>query len=560
MGTPYFGSNTLRFQVTFNLVTGYFDIVDLLSAAYNATWGLVTADQKEILKVSLAAPGISTTVVYQNAGWAADDFSAPDINGATPTWTFSGAEMPVDADGNIVKGTYTFESKVTFDDGTTVYATNNTYVYDYTPIIPDINETVDCKASTLTSEDLADYTYNNIAPTVVYSHTITKPTGSGATDPGTVAYNKRVIGGGSVLADILWTELWQIYFSNTLTYQAQTWGTYPFIVIYNVAKGYKTVDVQCGSGNCCDVRQCVLNLTTLWKSYYGVDPRRYAELGAKLFQINVEWMNFEFAQGCGEDYDSFCENLIALCQSENCSTPASDTASKPIWPVTSGSGSVSASTFVFTLSNVTYVGTSTGHAGDFHWYTDNSTYLYLQQNIAGTWTAVSGNLYVTSSASPTPATIIENDSSGVGTDNGTSEKTLDTLTITPTDYMDADGDVLHVYAMFQLAQNDDGKFMKLYFGGDIIVSKETDSLINSLNNIVVLEMWITRTGAATQDIVAKMERYGEVINTFTTNTKTLSASLEIKTTGQNNGTVYAANDIVSKKFLVELIKVIPALP
>lgn len=556
MALPYFGSTTLRFQVTFNLVTGYFDIVDLLSSKYNSVYGLTTANCKELLKISFAGSGISSQVVYMNKNWVAGTFGAPDINGLTPTWTYSAdGSSAIDSDGNFYKGTYTFESKVTFDNGTTIYSTSNTYIYGYTPILPDIEEAVDCKLSTLISEDVADYDYNGVTPTIVYAHTITAPTGSGITAPGTTAYAKRVIGGGNSLTTILWSKRWQIYFSNILTYAMQTWGVYPFIVIYNIVTGYKDVDIEC-SANCCDVRQCVLNLTNLWKSYEGVNPNKYAEIGLKLQQINVEWMNFEFAQGCGDDYDSFCTNLVEICKSEGCSTPSTSDVSAPIWPVlTSSGGGVTPSTFAFTLSAITSVGTSTGHAGDLHWWTDGSTYLKLEQNIAGTWTAVSGNLYVTSTSSPTPANIISNNSSGTGTDIGYLEKTLDTLTLTPNDYADAVGDVLHIYAMFEMAQNGDGKTMRLYFGGDVIIEKFTDMVVNTLNNMVVMEMWVTNTGTNTQDVVAKMQMYNEVTSTYLTKTKTWTSAQVFQMTGMN--TVAAANDIISRKFLVEIIKTLP---
>ena len=556
MGLPYFGSTTLRFQVTFNLVTGYFDIVDLLSSQYNSVYGLTTANCKELLKISFAGSGISSQVVYMNKNWVAGTFGAPDINGTTPTWTYSAdGSSAIDSDGNFYKGTYTFESKVTFDNGATIYSTSNTYIYGYTPILPDIEEAVDCKLSTLISEDVADYDYNGVTPTIVYAHTITAPTGSGITAPGTTAYAKRVIGGGNSLTTILWSKTWQIYFSNILTYAMQVWGTFPFIVIYDVVTGYKNVDIEC-SANCCDVRQCVLNLTNLWKSYEGVNPNKYAEIGLKLQQINVEWMNFEFAQGCGEDYDSFCTNLVEICKSEGCSTPSTSDVSAPIWPVlTSSGGGTTPSTFSFSLSNVTYIGTSTGSPADLHWYTDGSTYLYLQQNIAGTWTSVSGNLYVTSTAAPTPANIILNDTPNVGTDAGTTEKVLDTITFNPDDYADAVGDMIHVYALFELAQNGNGKTMKLYWGGDIIVQKFTDMVVNSVNNMVELEMWITRTGDATQDIRAKMQMYNEVASTYSTNTKTMISNEVIEITGQN--TVATANDIIARKFVIDVVKVFP---
>lgn len=560
MASPNFSGSTLRFQVTFNLATGYFNIVDLLSAIYSPMYGLTVANLREMFKISFSAPGISSTVVYCNAGWDTDDFTSADIDGSTSIFTFSGADLYLDSDGLPLKGTYTFESKVTF--GAAVYTTNNTYNYQYTSPSVVIDETVNCQTSTLTSVDSTDYTVDLITPTIYRAHTITKPTGSSAADPGTTysatATNTRTVGGGSTLSTVLWTKTWQILIHTHLTYTMQTWGVYPFILIYDEVNGYQSVGVSCASGSCCDVRQCVLNLTELWKSYKGVDPVSYARVGAKLYEVNVEWMNFEFAQGCGELYDEFCTNLVNICKSENCATPAADTAPQPIYPVSSGGISVTPSSFAFTVSSVDLVGTSSGTSGDLHFYTDNSTKLYLQQNVAGTWTQVSANLYVSSTIAPTPATIIINDSISVGTDAGTSEKDFDLYNFIPSSYTDADGDVLHVYAMFQLAKNDNGKTMKMYFGGDIIVQKFTDSLINALNDIVVLEMWITRTGSATQSIVGKVERYGEVINTFSTNTKDLTASQDIKITGQNS--VAAANDIVAKVFKIELIKMMPALP
>jgi len=143
----------------------------------------------------------------------------------------------------------------------------------------------------------------------------------------------------------------------------------------------------------------------------------------------------------------------------------------------------------------------------------------------------------------------------VGTDAGTTEKVLDTITFNPDDYADAVGDMIHVYALFELAQNGNGKTMKLYWGGDIIVQKFTDMVVNSVNNMVELEMWITRTGDATQDIRAKMQMYNEVASTYSTNTKTMISNEVIEITGQN--TVATANDIIARKFVIDVVKVFP---
>ena len=549
-------ASALRFSLAFDVYNKTLTFTDLLQ--YYAIYG---GTMKGML--SLVDP--DGLVFYQNPGYAIHDFSAPDIEDSTPTWSkvLSGVNFPKDSAGKVKLGYYTFYYMVTTATTPFVIA-KVTWKMDYASPVPKVSMVPDNLASTLLVSDITNYTviHNTVQITPTLSRLITVKSPINPITGSPVAADVTTDQDSVVIGPDIFSEMYTTLLLTTLTANLELWGTVPCLIVTDTIAGdaYKKVVLD----NCmCQYYSCITAVQAQMDKSEGSDPAQYNKLRLVKTRLNDYILLYQWALSCGKDAAHWCKKIKEeLLNTVPCECAEDDGVPVEIIPLirTGGGSSTTPSTFKWDWSSVTYIGTTVGNNGDVHSHTDGSTYLYMQSKVAGVWTAQSGNLYVTSVAPPTPATIIVNDTLTVGTDNGNSEKDLDTYTFTPSDYMDTDGDVLHVFTMFQEALNDDGKKMNLYFGGDIIVSKQTDSLINSLNNIVTLEMWITRMSSSTQNIVAKMERYGEVINTYSTNTKDLTASQIIKMTGQNNGTVYAANDVMGKVMRIELIKMIPALP
>src|ERR1017187_9998767 len=99
-----FGSTAMRFLVKFNLSTGYFNITDTLWNIYNPIYGFTLVNLKEIFRITFSGSGITSQPVYQNAGWATNDFSAPDLNGTGPVASFNTVALLTDSDGKVLKG------------------------------------------------------------------------------------------------------------------------------------------------------------------------------------------------------------------------------------------------------------------------------------------------------------------------------------------------------------------------------------------------------------------------------------------------------------------------
>ena len=554
MGTLPIKASTLRFSLAFDVYNKTLTFTDLLQ-----NYLPYGASMKGLL--SLVDPdGI---IFYQNPGWSAHDFSSPDINDLDPNWavTLSGTHYPMDSNGNVKLGFYTWNYMVT--TGTTPSVTVSIVKkLDYVKPGALISMVDNILASTLTVADITPYNIShnslNIIPTITRLMTIKYPvdplTGSPVVADVTTTADTITIG-----PDI-YTRVFTALLQSLVVYNLELWDSVPCLIVSDTISGNNYLDVK--ADNCmCLYYNCIAAVQSQMDASEGNDPAQYQTLRVAKTKLNDYILLYQWALSCGKNAAHWCTLIKkVLLETVPCDCAEDDAAPVEIIPVISGGGSSPAPfSFLFDYSNVSFIGTS--NTGNYHWYTDwngtTGTRLYLQAKVGGVWIPISSNLYVTSTTPPTPATIIYNNSSLTGTDAGTSEKTLDTETITPSDYIDSNGDVLHVYSMFQLAQNDHGKTMNLYFGGDIILTKFIEGMVNSLNNTVVMELWITRTDVATQNITTHMERYGENANTFITKTKTLTASQEIKMTGQN--AVATANDIVSMNLKIEVIKIIPTV-
>jgi hypothetical protein len=486
--------------------------------------------------------------------------ASPDVGNTAPlTWVVSGIVLPLDTDGLLIKkGTYTIKYSIKVDALTAVYITK-TYDFEYSSPVVEIQLTADCRTSELTSEDITDYYfYTGVTLTpalLTRSHTITKPAGSGANAPGTSTgvslYAKRIIGGGITSATRLWTRVWQTTISTALVYNVATWGSYTWIIINDTVTGSDSIDVRC-TDCACVLNTCWENLILRWKEAEANHAKNVFDLRYKIALGASYWTEYYNRERCGDDLTEVCQNIETLLDSEDCSCVGQDDAtSVVVVPWGAGSSGALASTFAF-HSFVTTPSTE-GQAGDWGIETnpavDPSDYAYLWYNSGGTWIQLLDLKGTTgASGSATPINVLYNSAAGIGTSAGTTLEVLDTYSLTGASFATS-GHVLYIEAMAQLAANDNGKTISLYFGATLLVSYFTDALINATNNLVKLEAWITYEGTASETIETLITTYGSVIPGFSTGAISTTPAISISVQGQN--TVASAADITCKKFRIE---------
>ena len=383
-----FSTSNIRFRATYAITaTPTLTFTDLIQTDYNALYGWTTANVKGILKITDPAG----TVIYANVGWSSTtpSFTSPDIVGSVPTWAKTGITLALDEDDNVVKGDYVFEYWLT--NGVSNYYFSKTYDFQYVTPDVDIELTVSCRTSELSSEDVTEYDIDGISPTITRTHTITQPIGGGMSPvPGSTSDALRTIGGGSTDSTRLWTGTWQTSISSILSYNMETWGTYTWVVITETVTGYDSIEVACDDCGCV-VNSCIQNLIEQWKTALLTNGRRAGELQVSLIKLLSAWMNYQMAERCGDDYSTFCDEIRSIVVSENClcADDADDSPHVIIpWGGTSttiisgGGGNWSSGT----------TAPSGGSSGDYYIYYDVPlTFMEIYENSGGTWTSL-GNL------------------------------------------------------------------------------------------------------------------------------------------------------------------------
>jgi hypothetical protein len=507
--------------------------------------GVALADVRGILK--LTGP---SGVFYKNAGWDSDDFSAPDID-ADVSLILTGTALPLDANGDVLTGTYTVEYKV--DVSLTVY-TATAVEYDYCFDNPevDIDMTADCATSILTSEDNTDYDVDcngtTVSPgTTTRTHTVKYPVDLGISD--VVETADTVIVGPNI-----YTNIWTTTISTVLQYILPDG-----LIVNTTVTGIDYLDVQCDECQC-DFILCIQNIVSRYEGYLNTNPKEANRLLNILTRIEAYWMLYSMAVRCGEDdlKDSYCASLVALISSETtCCSDDDDTSSQEIIPV-SGSGSG-----ITTYYNVWFNGTgvpssSLGNNNDYYIVSTaggGALVGDVYKKITGSWTYQFSLLGPAGSAATNLYELLNNDMTAVGTDAGTLEKDLMSYTLTA-GALDANGEFLKVSALFEFATNENTKTVKLYLDGTEILGYICTGLVTSSTKYLEFEVYINRSSVAQQRIITYAKRQAvpasNIGPVWQTQTKNLALAQIIKVTGQNN--VASANDIICNELKVEHFK------
>lgn len=419
-------ANDLTFSLTFNANADPKTIVltDLLSAAYNAVHGLTTANIRGMWKI--VSP--SGVVIHQGSlDWDADDFSTPDVNGNTADWVES-VTAPLDTDGLIETGVYQCYYKMSSDSGSTLlFSTSKTIDFDYVAPSVDIDISVSCRTSELTSVDNTEYAADHegvaiSAGTATRSHKIVKPEGAACVLPvtATTAEKTRTIGGGGTVTTDIYRGDWTTTISTVCQFIFETWNDENWIIINDTITGSDYFEVVCNPC-ACTIRTCIDALYERYKGYIGTDGNKVLadKLGKELFKLVLAWINFELAERCGntaaqEQYCLEIADIVAENDCECCDDADDDDSPTRVVAWGPATGSSGDDCCTWTHGATTPIG---GENGDYYFKTADFSFW---SKVAGSWVNLGSVLGSTGPTGPTGTGLSGvTGPSGAGTDGPT---------------------------------------------------------------------------------------------------------------------------------------------
>ena len=537
-----FGSQTPKFRGSFDFTTKVLTVSDLIQS-YSQYTGY--SDLKAIFQIK----DPDNIIFYHNAGYGTQSFSAPDFKASTSAWSLT-ADLPLDANGKIKLGIYKVSAYYTI--GGQAFLVEHNFDLKYVSPVVEIAITSDCDASTLTETDITNYDIlvggASVSPSV-FSRTrsITKPIGAGCdthasvTDTGSIP--QTTIGGGGTAQTDLWTGVWQVNIVTDVQYDFEDWSSYTCFQIIDEVSGSNFADVECSNLQCL-LRQCWENLIRRWQDAVENGTRNIGDLDYDIKLGVALWTKFYNEVKCGVDTSGVCQELKDLLANEDCSCSYSNNGTSQRIFANSGSGGGGGQIIYispFNFGNGSAVPTG-GNPGDYYWQvlTDHK---YVWYNLSGTWINLF-DVQGTKGDKGDPGTsngssnVLFN-SEGTGTSAGTTNEILSAYNLIA-GILNSNGDFLDITAIITFAKNDNGKTVKLNWGGDILASYFTES--HSVKN-VKLNGVVNKRGANAQDcegsFVTSMGKC--YVNQFAT-TRDLTTTQIISVTGQN--AVASALDII----------------
>lgn len=530
-------SLTIRFCVSFNENSSPADLSWTDITDYAAI-GITSSNVRILLKIT----DPDGTTIFKNAGYDSNDFDAPDITSGGGTKT--GILPVLTSAESITQGTYLFYCKV--KDvvlGGTVYTGSNEYDYQYGSPVVSITQSSNCRTSELTSTDGTSYISDAMSPTTTTrTHTITKPEGAGANDPGSTSDATRVIGGGSTSATRLWTGEWQTAISTILYYEMATWDGSTYIKVNDTVTGNKTIDIQCE--DCIDLIQTAIS---------AIDNRFFTALdndrqeASRLLNIIVKllslWQEYENAQRNGEDYSVYCGEMAVIVSAEGYSCDGISETTQEIIPYGEGTGSTNAgNTIIFVTSAPTG-----GSSGDLAIGEDGSGVAWnVYQNQSGTWILM-GNLLVSN------APLLYNNLTDASNTATTDEEHLKTYQM-PSDTLASNDDFVKIYGLFHVTGGSTlDMTLRLYFGSEKMVEYNNTKMNNGY---YMLSANVNRIGTSSQEYEGQIKIMGtpnsELGFVYDAASEDLTAPVNIRASCQK-ATIGVPGDIVCKYLKVQQI-------
>lgn len=209
--------------------------------------GIALTDVVGIFKV-VGPDGIT---VYENT-----DFGTPDID-ADASLVFDTVSLPLDNNGNVQSGQYTIIYTIQVIGGVQPgdYILNKTYNFTYVNPGAKIDLIADCRCGEITSTDTTSY--GTSVTTIVRTHTVTPPIGSGLSP----TVDSTAIIKVSPITDKTWTS----EISSVITYD------FPDeLCVIDLIVGTQEHKVECDI-SLCDIFCCIKELADRYFTLQGVN-------------------------------------------------------------------------------------------------------------------------------------------------------------------------------------------------------------------------------------------------------------------------------------------------
>ena len=292
-------SSNLSILTTFNLTVSpsKFNLTD--NTDYSSVPTVPLADVTGLFKIQDPLGNI----VYENSGYASDNFTAPDID-ANVSLDFNTISIPLTSGGDEIKGVYTILYKIKISS----YVSPNdiiekTFSYDFQYDEPcvDIDLSYNCKASQIKMVDNTVYGDFFVETANPNKWVVTAPTGSGLTPANGT--------GMSYTVTPISTKLWQV----TL----QTLGNYTYtdgLVVSVDIKGYDSIDVICDDGEC-EIYECLKALEKQYANALCNNPTVAETSRNNLLDAQMYFNLYRSALNCGKTQDAldFRQKVLSKC-------------------------------------------------------------------------------------------------------------------------------------------------------------------------------------------------------------------------------------------------------
>lgn len=241
--------------------------------------GVSSGDILGYAKVDLTTSD-GTTTVYDNIGGSTPDLvrAVGDVSNRIP--------LPVDSDGNILKGTYTI--RYVGVDSTGVHADfDQSYTVDYLTASPKImsNLVIDCGNSRITSKDVTNYGTGYVSFT--RQHKLYPPT--------TLSMSPYSTTTDTLVVTSIYTQTWAVEIITELVYD--TISTLPFT---RRISGVREFTVDCDT-NLCKILCCLTNIKRTYDGLVNKNPTQAQYYKETIIEPTMENMVlFHEAQACGD--------------------------------------------------------------------------------------------------------------------------------------------------------------------------------------------------------------------------------------------------------------------
>jgi len=328
---------------------------------------------------------------YQNVGYDDDDFASPDITGDWDDGTgliTSAIELPLDTDGEVLRGTYTFYLKTLSSEDTEAFTGTQSFEFDAVMPVPEITMDVDVDASTLEVTDDSEYTITNDGESyepssTVYDTTIEYPAGSGVVDVISTTKSKTVTP--------IYTKVFTASISTTVTYSITSSDTSNNFTVTYLNEGVETTEEITWT----DIDRIYYTYSkNLYERYFTarqVGPATDLEkLKRSLTELSFYWVMYKQAKQFGEDFNYWADRIAVLLTGENYAVTTDDALPVEIIPVDQVIGSGDTYIGTLWLTGATDPSDGSGSNGDFYLQSANGV-SYLAGDVfrkaSGTWGA-----------------------------------------------------------------------------------------------------------------------------------------------------------------------------